>query len=265
MKLPDNIFGIEKEGAYKRALDRLDKPETIVKSDEGSPLEVKANLVVSNYVRIPGTNIIIARQETNKNLTWENTHYALADNGLFMPTPAQFMRYFESTKEAAEGKIILYDGSNKAVPQSEARDLWNYVSLKERPKGICWTWLDAKFVERTGWNGLNIETDHRVVMKKSKKELQGKQVPLETCVDQNGYAALNFNAQGLPIQQSPTQEYKQGENLYFWKPVKDKVAGFVAGSVGAGLSCCGYPQYSGGWLGVFACAEGTSSAQGAKQ
>lgn len=262
MKLPDKIFGVDTGEAYKKFLEGTRQSKrTPDENREDSPLEVKTNLVLHDYIRIPGTNIIIGRETVNKNLTWENIHYALADNGLFMPTPALFTTYFMSVKDAAERNNFLYAGDHKPLSREETQKLWNYLSsTTNRPKRKrkCWTWLDAAFEHGTGQNQLDMLTDHRVVVQQGKKVLQARsRNPLENCVDQITYVHLAFNKQGLPTQQAKTLSYHQGETLYFWKPVDNRVARFVADSVGAGLSCVRNPQLSFPALGVFACAEGT--------
>src|SRR3989344_7653722 len=84
------------------------KQEKIPKRD----LSVQADINRADYVKIPNTNILIAKIEPDeyKGLTWQDTHYKLNENGLFMPTPALFMPYFVNVIDAHNGKIQLYDG-----------------------------------------------------------------------------------------------------------------------------------------------------------
>ena len=74
------------------------KQEKILQRD----LSVQADINKADYVKIPNTNILIARieQDEYKGLTWQNTHYKLNENGLFMPTPKLFMPYFMNVIDA---------------------------------------------------------------------------------------------------------------------------------------------------------------------
>ena len=258
-KLPDRIFGISTSEAYKKYLEESKKKETARAKPEQStqPLEVKANINLSDYIKVPNTNVLISREIIHKGLNWENTHYALADNGLFIPSPGLFMPYFLNVRAAAHGKVILYDGNNNPIPRNEAEELWNYLSSTNRTRGDCWTWLDAMFKQGSGYNSLDIETDHRVAVKNGKKSLQGKVNPLEICIDEDCFVDLDFNKQGFPIRKSSNQKYVQEENIQYWYPKNGRVARFMADSGGAFLSCLVGPSLSYSSLGVFACAEGT--------
>jgi len=75
--------------------------------------------------------------------------------------------------------------------------------------------------------------------------------PLEHYVKENCYVDLaSFNKQGMPTRKSAQQEYKFGENIYFWYPSDGTVAGFGADSDRAGLGCGGGPSFSLESLGV---------------
>ena len=145
MKLPDRIFGISTQEAYKKYLEESkQKKETskVTSKQSGQPLEIKATITLSDYIQIPNTNKLISKEEIHKGLTWEDTHYALADNGLFMPSPALFMPYFLTVRDAAQGKRTLYDGNHTPLSQHDAKDLFKYMTSGHRTG--CWSWLDAK-------------------------------------------------------------------------------------------------------------------------
>ena len=227
------------------------------------PLEIRAKINPLDYVRIPDTKIVIAREESNKGLNWKDTHYALGEDGLFMPSPAIFMPYFKAVVKAHSERRNLYDGSGNSITQEEVEDLYKHLTTNYR--GGCWTWLDAKFVRDTSsHNKLNLETDYRYT---KTEEVEGdiivktitrksRIIPLEICSMENVYANLEFNSQGLPKTKSPTQRYMQGENIHFWHPRENSVAWFRADSFRADLSCYGDPLDSDSALGVFSCAEG---------
>ena len=237
------------EGAYENYLERAkEKKEP---EEKESLLFIPANINRQDYIKIPNTDVVIARQETEKGKDWEATRYALADNGLFMPTISLFMPYYINVRDAAQGKATLYTADNKQIPRNEAEELWKYISTDY--KRGCWTWLDAKFSQEN--NLWKITYDHKVAQKG--KKLEGKTNNLEDCIRQDCFVNLEFNSQGLPIKKSSSNVYKQGENIYYYPPRNGAVARFWADSVWAYLSCYWGPQDSDASLGVFSCAEGT--------
>ena len=224
---------------------------------EGTPLIVKANINLSDYVQIPGTDILIAKQETLEKENWENTHYKLAENELFMPSPAIFMPYFVKVRDAAQGSLTLYDGNNNPISKDEAEDLWKYLSTDHR--GGCWTWLDAFFTNTR--KGI-IAYDNKV-----QRNPNGSKVllytfhNLESTIYGDCCVNIDFDKQGLPKSQSVHQEYKQGENIYYSSPKNTAVASFYADVAGAGLVCDGGPSNPYPKLGVFACVEKSGGKQ----
>jgi len=212
---------------------------------QGTPLIGETNIDPSDYIQIPGRNILIAKQETLKGETWEDTHYKLAENGLFMPSPAIFMPYFVNVRDAAKGNLILNDGNNNPISKDEAEDLWEHLSEDESEH------LDA-FFER----GI-IAYDHEVQRDSNGNKIlvPQKTEKLESILDKNCYVNLDFDRQGFPKSKSAHQKYIQGENIFFWYPRGGVVASFVGFPDMAALSCDGGPSYSDPGHGVFACAE----------
>ena len=248
------------EQAYKDYLARTrDEGKKVGKTKKPkqaiTPLDVPSNINKSDYIVIPNTNIVISNYELFKQdkLNWENSHYKLAENGLWMPNAELFMPYFLKVKEASEGKITLQYADGNSVPLGKAQDLWKYLTTNFN-SGV-WTWLDDKFIETQ--NQLYHETEHRAVVDNNgNKILKANEVsPLEQCIMEDCYVNLDFNKQGLATTKSSEQEYKQGENIYVWYPRKDCVARFNADLDGASLYCDWDPSVSNRALGVFACAE----------
>ena len=251
MKLPDKIFGIETSKAYQDYLERAEKKEE--SKGHSERLNIRADINPEDYIRIPNTNVVIARQETNKGLKWEDTHYALADNGLFMPTPDLFMPYFIQVRDASQGKVKLYTADNKEIPRDEIEDLWKYLSSGHR--NGCWTWLNAKFQKLPQSNNWGTELDCRVNFSGTEKKLTGSSGFLEDCIREDCFVDLEFNKQGFPTKKSQDQKYKQGENIYYWHPRNNAVAWFLADSGWADLNCSRSPGDSVASLGVFSCAD----------
>ena len=202
-------------------------------------------LTGKDYIKVEDT--LISKKEIFKGKTWKDTHFALAEKGLFMPPPNLFMLHYSKVRDAAQGKLILYDGDNNEIPKEEAIEHWNYLSSSTDRVKICWTWLDAKFKEKP--DGLYLLTDHEVINNNLEPQTTEK---LEDCVSNDCYVNLDFNRQGLPTQKSTKKEYQQGNNIYFWHPRDKSVARFLAFSVRAFLSCYRVPGDSDPALGVFA-------------
>src|SRR3989344_4990651 len=248
MKLQNKIFGIDTREAYERLLREEDSGKN--KKPEFQPINVRANINQQDYIRVPNTDTLISRAEQHKGLDWNNAHYNLADNGLFMPTPALFLPYFVNVRDATQGKITLYTADNKPVPRDEAEDLWKYLSSGHR--GGCWTWLDAQFQKnKTVWK---IADNHKTAQKGKDNSLEGITETLKDCIREDCFVDLEFNKQGLPTRRSQDQTYKQGENIYYCHPRNGAIARFG----GAYLDCDGYLGGSDPSLGVFVCAEGAT-------
>ena len=242
------------EDILKKYLSKPKTPKTEDQIEDQPKEEHQITRNLADFIKIPSTDILISKRELHKGKNWNDSHYTLQENGLYMPSPSLFIPYFLNVLEAAKGNIILKDGNNKDIPLTEAEDLWEYLSSNHQ--GGCYTHLDALFKEDKGlWH---LETDHKVITSNKKKELKGTRIPLESCLREDLFVGLDFNSQGLPklSSKSTRQEYRQGHNIYFWSPVDGKVARFSAGSDWAGLSCGRDHGDSDAGLGVFACASG---------
>src|SRR3989344_6796335 len=229
------------------------KPETTIipVANPNSPLTLPeiVQRAPRNYIKIPQLNEVIAINETHKGKDLYDTLDAVADEGLSSPYISSFMRHWMNVKEAVvdrKGKLHYADGSQ--VPADSAEDLWKYLSSGHR--GGCWTWLDALFTKEG--NEWYLTQDLKTVRQGQDQLLQGNKQKLEACLRKDCYVDLSFNTQGLATQESPTQNYSQGENIYFYHPRENCVARFYASSVRTGLGCNGDPSGRFGDLGVFA-------------
>ena len=256
IKIPTHIAGQEVEGAIDRVLNKQTQPISQQQNSQNQSIPsvtAQANLNLGDYVQIPNSNILISKFEPDqyKGMNWQETHEALARDGLFMPSPAIFMPYFKQVIEANKGNTQLYDGNGNLIPQNKVNDFYKHLTEDHINEG-AWSWLDAKF------NGGMIEINHRIV----NGNLQGQKHDLESHVNADCYVDLEFNSQGLPTKKSQSQKYEQGKNMYFYKPRDGFVARFDANSDWAVLGCTWVPDYRDGSLGVFACAEGTQKNAG---
>lgn len=227
----------------------------------GRKLEVKVD--ASKYIQV-GTNglngnpVVISPFELvgHGNLDYEKVHFKLAESGLYMPTPRIFMTHFSNVVDAfkSKKKLIYADGSE--VPKDVVEDMYKHLTINHKAiyggNAGAWTWLNARFVNGTGFNGMDLET----VVEVKNNKLKITKEKLESSIGQNSFVDISFNNQGLAKKPSGNQAYSQGNNIYFWTPIKDKVARFVAVSGWAFLSCYRNPSDAGSDLGVFGCAEG---------
>ncbi len=140
------------------------------------------------------------------------------------------------------------DGRGRKVKKSELDVILDEII----GKSDSWRseWISNKFVEEN--NKLHIIYP---VFKNGKIEEIRK--PLGPYISkENCYVDFSsFNKQGMPTTKSANQEYRQGENIYYWYPRNGAVAGFVAGSGGAVFDCYCVPSYSVDSLGVRAAAR----------
>jgi len=203
--------------------EELDEEES---KTEENQAEIKSEL---EFVHIPQTNILISRYPVfgkKDNLSWEQTHYELDKRGLFMPTPSIIMGYLRALNKANSlANTFLFDENDKVLYRYETNKLCEYffegVSFDGVKDSNFSTWVDAKFIKNEKMHGaLDIVTDHRVVDGK----LEGKRTVLERCLDEEGFATLNYNSQGLLIDKSVNQNYATGMNIRFAPPKEGRYA-----------------------------------------
>jgi hypothetical protein len=247
IEIPNDWMGKPIEGSLERIMKA--KTQTAAPIEPQKRIVVPANINPREYLQVPPYNLIIAKSEIHKGKDMYQALEALAEENLFMPSPAEFMRHWMNVKNAAVDKtnVLVYADDTK-VPDAETLDLWKYMSSSHRDG--CWTWLNALFKVDNN-NNWSIDQNLNVITgADGKKVLQGTSQPLDCPIREDCYVDLEFNTQGFPIRKSAEQKYKQGDNIYFWHPRDNAVAGFVASSDGAGLNCNGVPSSRWPSLGV---------------
>ncbi|MDP1695978.1 MAG: hypothetical protein Q8L29_03630 [archaeon] len=252
IKIPEKFMGKLVKGSIERGLANAVKGPVQVTPDKVIvPSQIPTAFNGSDYVLITPNNqnspIYIAKELSLKGANWGDTHSELHKQSLFMPNPRLFMDYFLNVKNAAAVNAPLYDGNRVQLAQSEVNELWDYLSSTNRPKGNCWTWLDAKY-KQDAW-----------FMESGRVGASAIPVPLSPHLVKDGLADLAFNDEGLATTESANRGYVQGENIYFYHPRENCVARFGAISNWAYLGCYGDPTDSLTSLGVFACAEGATA------
>ena len=264
--IPKTIFGAPIAGARERAKEMY-KNKTPTGGENQPPQTFPKNITLSDYLQVPnvvgihGKPVIISKfeiQEAN-NLNYNGAHEFALKQGLYVPTPSIFMPHFNNVISTYKNKQPLLDGEGNPIPREEHEDIYKHLTTNHKVvyaggREGAWTWLNARFVEGTGFNNLDLETITDLL---SDGNFQTIKSPLQITLNEDTYAELSFNPQGLPISKSKVQKYKQGDNFYFWKPVLNRVARFYAGSGRARLNCSRDPSIRNASLGVFGCAEGT--------
>ncbi len=273
---PELIKRLNEESA-KKAKERKNEagkdgshaPESLGQGTEPFDFQ-NPDIVSHDYIQIPQfQGEVISKFEIpgHNNLNFQDTHFKLHDNGLYMPEVPLFMQHFRNVVEAykSNGKKHLFDSAGNPISEDELKDIYlhltkDHIAAYESESGNlrgAWTWLDAKFENDEG-NGMKILSRHRTFKDSSgEKVLKPEKIEaLEACLMEDSYIDFNnLNSQGLPTRKSQNQEYKQGENIYYWNPKNGRVAGFSASSGGADLSCNWGPSDGGSSLGVFAVAQ----------
>lgn len=213
-----------------------------------SSIVVPANIVSSDYIQIPGQDFIIAIGETDFNLNYEGANKAVLKRGLAVPTTNQFMAFHNYIIDCYKNNKSIFDSAGNSLSKKVKDDLYNQLTSN------CWSWLNGKFNLSNNKNKIELITGLDF-----KNNLITKEEPLETCLIKDCYVDFTkLNKNGIPDINSKhsNQNYVKGENIYYWAPVNERVAGFGAGSVRAYLGCCGLPSDTFSALGVFGIAQG---------
>jgi hypothetical protein len=160
-------------------------------------------------------------------LDWNQTHEALKQDKLRMPTIPEFVEFLKYLNE-------------------NNRDLYKEITEVRSPYRA--EWLDAYFEQRD--DGMYILTGNKTNAEK-----------LDDCLMENRTPGISLDhwlsnpgKQGLPKSNSP-----EGKMRY-WNPRNGGVARLNVNSGRLGLRCSWYPSYTYDSLGVFGCAEGTKNS-----
>ncbi len=229
-KLPNKIFGIDTEEAYRKYQaqpdkPREEKPKIVTTSTDG------ANL--SDYVYLPNHNLYVAKQRTLLNHNWNDAHKELHKQKARMLTIREFADFLNKLRTGSTEEQTIY----KDI--TEVRDPWRSE------------WLDAYFrQEKDKWF---MDYNHRTINNKLTPQTQES---LEACLrtDKTPGISLDDWLKNSTKQGLPKANIGKGD-LYYWHPKDKRVSRFVADSVGAVLSCVGGSGDSYDWLGVRAARE----------
>jgi len=261
MKIPTSIDGYDGKEEYERIMNQKEPEEN--KNQTSVPEFKNSKITKSDYLKIPNSEKVISKFEIPgyNNLTWEEAHFKLQENGLYMPVVPLFMTHFMNVLNSynSKGRNPLFDASGNPISKKETEDIYlhlieDHIAVYGKKAG-AWTWLDASFKEENGV--MKMLSEHRTIVKNGNKILESQKIEnLESCLTEDCFSDLKFNSQGLLTTKSSSQNYVQGKNIYFWYPRDMGVAGFCADSDRASLDCNWDPSVQGSGLGVFAVAQG---------
>ena len=253
-----SIFDKMAERALAKPAQR--KPEK-GKPEKIEPAQVSAKVNLQDYIQIPETGMVIAKNQTDNGLRYEPAHIQVLQRGLEVPNPYLFTTHLLNVINAKNRKTTLYDGLGAPLGNSEVEEVYQKLT------GNCWVWLNAGFkktrdeIPNEPWKAYDIET---ITGLDSDGNLAKKQHPLEKCLMEDCFINLTgnqFNFQGLATKSSRAKNYQQGKVIKFYFPRDNCVAGFVANLGRACLYCYRVPSRSGPSLGVFVCAREASATQ----
>ncbi|MEK6819994.1 MAG: hypothetical protein AABY03_02255 [Nanoarchaeota archaeon] len=196
------------------ALERLDELKI--------PYSRKFEKSQDKFVYIPPANLHFAKQKTHFGKYWNETHQALQEEELAMPTLPEFAQTLNYLREN---------------PTDENTELYNEITQVKSPWRA--TWLDACFEKRK--DGLYILTGNKTKSEKLDADtlMEDKRISLESWI-------AKPTSQGLP------RKDVDKSDLYFWYPREGSVARFNASDDGADLNCDGDPVNRNSDIGVHA-------------
>lgn len=228
IEIPDNWMGEPIQGSMKKILAQK-------KQEPQQPVQTNTpNLDGFEYV--PSIGLYVSKQKELHNKDWNESRTELHSRGDRMPTPYEFVEFIKHLR-----------GRNT----DEARGVLDEIYKVEGN----WRseWLDARF--GSGVMKYHIFGDGRIEEKEH--NLAGVLIESKT-PGINLDAWLNENEFGLP-----KSNVGDGQ-LYYWKPVNGRVAGFDADSNRVYLDCDRNPDYRVTSLGVRAVRRQRENFSGGK-
>ena len=178
---------------------------------------LRGDLEQKNYIHVPKLNLDISKQRFGFNKNWDEAHEVAKEQGGRMLTLPEFREF------------LIYTRDND-------KELFNEITEVRSPWRV--EWIDAYFEQRK--DGLYMLTNNKANAEKINGGLMEDRTP---GIDLTNWLN-NSTKQGLP-----QKNIKKG-NLWYFHPRDGRVAGFVAGSVVAGLDCDRGPSYGDSSLGV---------------
>lgn len=180
------------------------------------------------YVPEKGNEFYIAKNVSLLGKSWNQAIPEIYDgNGIFigdkraeMPTPWQYMTFVN---------YLLKNSNINNLSETERQKILDDML---KPGEFRGTWLNARFVDSNGV----LMLEQRILDVHGNPATTTNQ--LLPYVEDGVYADITkFNAQGLLTTKSRKQDYEQDKNMWFWQPVKNRVAGAFVDSSRSSLYC----------------------------
>lgn len=185
----------------------------------------------------------------SNDLSYEDTHRFVLNQGLYISTPFIFLTHFKNIIQAKNRNKTLRYADNTIVPSEEIEEIYNH--LTSNPDGGAYgaragasTWLNTRITSKGLELVVGINND-----KLFKKEIEMLPFMSGLC-----YINLDFNLQGIPnpFSFSGDHEYIAGKNIKYYSPEEGGVATFIIISDIATLRFSTDPANVGG---AFVCCE----------
>jgi hypothetical protein len=240
--------------------------EIIVQREDGvyafprdiGPFQTRAQINPGEYALIldiekDEMNCAISMKKEFLSLVFDHANIQVLQRGLIMPTPREFMAHYQNANLAVENKSVLYDASGELI---ESERLKSYVEMLNHG---CLVWLNARFVEGTGFIGIDLET---VTGLDAEGNLIRKKEPLEECLHENCWAEVDsMNSQGFFTKKADAHRYIPGKVIYSHHPIEGYVGAFnalrdLAYIASSDPTTSVFPMMGPYDIGVFACAKG---------
>ena len=252
VEAPNKVIVRLADGEYQfsRSISPFDM---LAGADPREYVMVQDSFNINNDVANYTANSAISMAQKFDGLNYHDAHVKTLKSGLTVPTPARFMPHLRNVNNALNKKGVLYDACGNLIEGNRLKQYANIVNNNS------WVWLNASFPKGRGFLGLDLAT---ITGLNDKNEPVISNVPLEDCLEKDCWADLeSLNAQGFPTKKASINKYEPGKTIYFYKPRKDAVARFDAGSSRADLDCGRGPSGRSDSLGVFTSTEGASVSQ----
>ncbi len=253
MKIPDRIFGRDREAELKKYLEAAAKKHEAPVQDERKIVPATDIQNPESYIVLEGqtygnysySDLLVAMDKKHHGKNWYETFEDLDKEGAHMLTIRQYVDFLNLLKSGN-----VFSGAGNRVSSAILNKIL-YDILKVGGSYRA-EWLDAKFRKQSKGilrkSELVIDYCHSI----GNGQLQPKySETLETCLMKDRTPGIylaswlaDATSQGLP-----PRDIKQGD-LYYWHPIDGLVARFDAYSDRALLCCSRNPRYSNPELGV---------------
>ena len=222
------------------------KPKRRTPTQEPTPTEPREETQTqapTSYVYIPTINLSFAPEITLQGKNWYDAHREIIAN----PENGRMPRTSETWA------AIFYAREN--LQEEGMQHLYNSI-LKTIQPGWHGEHQNDFFTEEEG----KMYVQHLEDFNSDEEPIFSKRTEIAGYLTQNGWADISskthLTEEGLCKKLSKQDSYSQGENIYFWTPIDQRVASFIAYPAEVSLECNSSPSDPGANLGVRLCIKG---------